>query len=150
MLNYPFAEVPIRVKSSFMALHPMTIESVFTEAVMDLKRVIVLDGIDILPDKSGFRIRSHDLHGQLPQILIKDSGDTFQDKERVGIETCKLTAIAGLRDQMWRGIRGGRFLPPTRIGDSAIVGFRARPYNWLAEGRDFLKAYHELHQKMFG
>jgi len=47
--------------------------------VMDLEEVIVLDGIDILPDNSGFRVRCHDPHGPLPSIVTKDSGDTFLD-----------------------------------------------------------------------
>jgi len=49
-----------RTEPCRLALHPVTIEKVFTDCVMDLKRILVLDGIDILPD--GFRIGCHDLH----------------------------------------------------------------------------------------
>ncbi|MBP1610703.1 MAG: hypothetical protein H6Q04_2938, partial [Acidobacteria bacterium] len=35
------------------ALHPITIERVFTNCAMDCRQIIVLDGIDIMPD--GFR-----------------------------------------------------------------------------------------------
>ncbi len=67
-------------KSSHLALCSGTIEKVFTDCVMDLKEVIVLDGIDILP--RGFRIRCHEPHGPLPEIVMEDSGDTFLDKDR--------------------------------------------------------------------
>ncbi len=91
---------PRSIKTGYLALRPEAIEKTFTDAVMDLKKVVVLDGIDILPDDSGFRIRSHDLHGPLPEIVIEDSGDTFQDKDRLSREACKLVAIVRLRDQM--------------------------------------------------
>ena len=83
-----------------LALHPTTIERTFTDCIMDLKEVIVLDGIDILSDETGFRVRCYDLYGQLPEIVVHDSGDTFVDKDRLGNETCKLVAIVRLRDEM--------------------------------------------------
>jgi hypothetical protein len=127
--------IPPRSRASYLALHPVTIERTFTDCVMDLKEVIVLDGIDILPDSTGFRIRCHDLHGPLPEIVIEDSGDTFQDKDQLGREACKLVVIVRLRDQMRRWLNGGKYLPPTRVGDNATVGFKVGPRTWLAEGK---------------
>jgi hypothetical protein len=43
-----------------LMLHAITIERTFTDCIIDLKEVIVLDGIDIFPGQSGFRIRCHD------------------------------------------------------------------------------------------
>jgi len=40
---------------------------------MDLK--------EILPDRTGFRIRSHDPNGRLPEIVVKNSDDTFLDND---------------------------------------------------------------------
>jgi hypothetical protein len=37
---------------SFRALRYGTIDKVFTDCVIDLKQILVLDGIDILPDDS--------------------------------------------------------------------------------------------------
>ena len=150
MKNNKDPDLPPRLWVRHLALHPATAEKTFTDAVMDLKEVIVLDGIDILPDKSGFRVRSHDLHGPLPEIVIEDSGDIFQDKDRLGREGCKLVAIVGLRDQMTRWLHGGKFLPPTTVGDHAAVGFKVGPRTWLAAGQDFLVAYHELHKQVVG
>ncbi len=115
---------------------------------MDLKEVVVLDGINILPH--GFRVRSHDLHGQLPEIVIDNSGDTFLDKDRLGIAACKLISIVGLREEMIRCVPGGRFLPPTTMDGKAIVGMIKGRRTWVAEGRDCLEAYHELHYKVVG
>lgn len=139
-----------RIHSGHLALHPVTIERTFTDCIMDLSELIVLDGIDILPDSTGFRVRSHDLHGPLPEIVIQDSGDTLQDKDQLGRETCKLVVIVRLRDQMRRWLNGGRFLPLTRVGDNATVGFKVGRKTWLAEGVDFLAAYHELHRQVVG
>jgi len=121
---------------------------------MDLRRIVVLDGIDILPD--GFRIRSHDLHGHLPELAMMNRGDTLQDKDRLGNEVCKLLAIVRLRDEMVRLLPGSKFLPPTRLDGKArctrltaygkaIVGLQARPKTWIVDGASFLEGYHELH-----
>jgi hypothetical protein len=86
----------------------------------------------------------------LSEIVIQDSGDTYQDKDQLGREACKLVAIVRLRDQMRRWLRGGKFLPPTRVGDHVAVGFKLGRKAWLAEGKDFLAAYHELHKQVVG
>jgi hypothetical protein len=117
---------------------------------MDLKEVIVLEGIDILPDNSGFRVRSHDLHGPLPEILVEESGDTFQDKDRLGKETCKLVAIVRLRDRMTRWLPGEKFLLPTTVDNHATVGFKLGRKTWLDERDDFITEYHNLHGRVIG
>jgi hypothetical protein len=147
-MHNPDSHTSSETKPSYLALRPRAIEKVFTECVIDLKRILVIDGIDILSD--GFQIHSHDLHGTLPAILMKDSGDTFQDKDRLGIEACKLIVIAKLRDKMVRFLPGCRFLPPTSMDSRAIVGLQAKPKTWIAEGRDFLTAYHKLHRQVVG
>jgi hypothetical protein len=129
-------------------LKPRQIERVFTDCAMDLKRILVLDGIDMLPD--GFRIRGHDLYGPLPELRFKSSGDTFQDKDRLGNEVCKLTAMVKMRDEMIRFLPGAKFLPPTLFNGKAIVGLQAKPRTWIAEGEAFLEAYHALHAQIVG
>ena len=139
-----------RIRARYLALHPATIEKTFTDAVMDLKEVLVLDGIDILPDQSGFRVRCQDLQGPLPEIAIEDSGDTFLDKDRLSNQACKLLAIVRLRDQITRWLPGGKFLLPTTVDSRATVGFKLGRKAWLAEGEDFLAAYHKLYMKVVG
>jgi len=77
----------------------------------------------MLPD--GFRIRCHDLHDRLPTTEIKNSGDNFQDQERLGLAVCKLTVILKLRDEMIRFLPGAKFLTPTSMDGKPIVGLRA-------------------------
>jgi len=99
--------VPARIRAKQLTLHSVTVEKTFLDCVMDLKEVIILDGIDILPDSSGFRVRSHDLYGPLPEVVVRDSGDTYVDKDRLGNEACKLVAIVRMRDRMVRWFAGG-------------------------------------------
>ena len=46
-------------------LRPEKIEKEFVQVAIDLKDVIVLDGVDLLHDQQRYRIRSHDLYGPL-------------------------------------------------------------------------------------
>jgi len=82
--------------------------------------------------------------------VMQNSGDTFQDKDQLGREACKLIAIVRLRDQMVRWLAGGTFLPPTTVDGRATVGFKAGRRTWLSEGEDFLAAYHSLHKQLVG
>jgi hypothetical protein len=104
---------------------------------MDLKEILVLDSIDIAPD--GFRVRSHDLHGPLPEIVIKNSGDTLQDKDRLGNETYKLIAILKLRkwSAFWPGCK---LISRTSVDGKVIVGLRAKPMTLILEGENFISA----------
>jgi hypothetical protein len=110
--------------------------------------VLVLDCIDILPE--GFQFKSHDLYGLLPELLFRNSVNTFRDNDRLGNKACKLIAIVKLRDEMVRLSPGGKLLLPTSMDGKAIVGFQAKPLTWIAEGRDFLAAYHELRRRVVG
>jgi hypothetical protein len=78
MANNRSTEGFVRVDTTRQSLKPYTIERVFADQVMDLGQILVLDGIDILPD--GFRVPCHDLIGQLPEIIDKNSGDRFTQR----------------------------------------------------------------------
>ena len=131
-----------RTEPCRLALHPVTIERVFTDCVMDLHRIVVLDGIDILPDD--LRIHCHDLHGALPELVMKNSGDTFRDKDRLAIDACRLIAMVKLRDRMTRFLPGCKFLAPTLMDGKAVVGLQAEPLTRITEGADYLAAYHDV------
>ena len=51
-------------------------------------------------DNSGSHVRSHDLHRQLPDVVVQGSRDTFHDKDLLGKEACKLVTIARLTARM--------------------------------------------------
>ena len=81
---------------------------------------------------------------------MKNSGDTFQDKNRLGNETCQLIAIIKLREEMVLFLPGCMLLSPTSIDGNAIAGLQAKPKTWLPEAGDFLAAYHDLHRQIVG
>jgi hypothetical protein len=55
-----------------------------------------------------------------------------------------------LRGEIARFLPGCRLLPPTSMGCEAIARLKAGPRTRLAEGEDFLAAYHELQRKVIG
>ena len=75
-------------------------EKEFVQVTIDLKDVIVLDGVDPLHDQQSYRIRSHDLYGPLPAIEIEDTGDRLKVVDDVHNEAAKLSAIHGLRKEL--------------------------------------------------
>jgi hypothetical protein len=130
----------------YNTLRPNQIETVFFLTVLDLKQILVLDDIDIVP--VGFRIRCHDLNGPLPELWRDNTGNTFEDKDWLGIQVCKLIAMTKIRARICRGIVGGEFLEPTRLDQQAIVGFRGGRKTWIAEGKNFIEAYHRLNDQV--
>jgi hypothetical protein len=58
-------------------LFPPEVEKAFVQVAIDLKVVIVVDGIDTLSDPAGFRISYHDSYGPLPEIMIADTREGY-------------------------------------------------------------------------
>ena len=56
-------------------LGPVTVQRTLTECVMAFRQFIVLSGIGGL--KTGFRVRSHDMHESLSEIVVENSGNIF-------------------------------------------------------------------------
>lgn len=129
---------------SLLRLRLPEIEKVFTQFAIDLKEILVLDGIDKLEDPIGFRIRSHDLYGPLPDIVIEDTCDRYPVLDKLTRETAKLFAMVRDRQDL-RGIfRGCVFLLPTSTDRGSLVGIRFRGKTVLAEAPSHWEAYHEL------
>jgi hypothetical protein len=82
--------------------------------------------------------------------VIQNSGDTFKDKDQLTNATCNLIAIVKMRDRMVRFLPGGKFMPPTSMDGNSVTGFQSKPLTWLGEGKDFLEAYHALHEQVVG
>ena len=83
-------------------LHRHEIEQAFVQTNMDLDTIVILDGIDLFPGQSGFRIRSHDLHGLLPNLWIEEENDPHFALAQVRRAACRLAAIAYIREELTR------------------------------------------------
>src|SRR5438876_4643314 len=75
------------------------IEKEFLLAAIHLKQIVVLDGIERGVEPPGFRICSHDLHGPLPEVVVRDTGDRTAILEEISREAAKLNAIARHREE---------------------------------------------------
>jgi hypothetical protein len=129
---------------NYLYLRVAEVEKTFMQVIFDLQVILVLDGIDQLPDLPGFCIRSHDLYGPLPDALIKDTGDRYPVLDAIVREAAKLIAMVRVRDDIC-GIFGKcSFLLPTSTRDGALVGMRWRGRTVLAEARSHWMAYHRL------
>jgi hypothetical protein len=120
------------------------IEKAFIQVVGELKEILVLDGIDQFTDPPRCRIRSHDLYGPLPNIMIKDTGDRYPVLDGIEREAAKLIAMVRVRNDLARMFPGCEFLLPTSTEEGALVGMRFRGRTILAEEKSHWEAYHKL------
>jgi hypothetical protein len=97
----------------FVRLRIAEIEKVFVQVAIDLKEILVLDGIDQLSDPRGFHIRSHDLYGPLPDIQITDTADRYPVFEAIEREAAKLIAILRARKNLAEMFPGCELLLPS-------------------------------------
>lgn len=126
------------------------VEEAFMRVVIDLKEILVLDGIDPEVSPAAFRIHCHDLYGALPDAVVVDTGDRYQVLDNVIRETGKRVTMARIRQELMGALRGGEFLPPTSTGSGVLVGIRSRGRTFLSEGPSFQEAYDELWRKAVG
>ncbi len=131
--------------TAWFRLNRREVERQFALSAVDLKEIVTLDGIDVLPDESWLRIRSHDLYGPLPEIIFPvdpaDRHTTFACLQR---EPVKLCTVARYRRELEDIFRGASFLPPTKRDTQCVVGIRWQTRAVLAEAPDFMDAYHTL------
>jgi|WetSurMetagenome_2_1015567.scaffolds.fasta_scaffold714120_1 hypothetical protein len=120
------------------------IEKAFVQVAIDVKEILVLDGIDQLSNPPGFRIRFHDLYGVLPEILVQNTGDRVSTIDRIQNEAAKLTAIIHIRQDIAGMFPGCEFLLPMQIDQRYVVGIRFGGKTVLAEKKSHWEAYHEL------
>jgi hypothetical protein len=76
--------------SPALRLRTSEIQSEFVGFLKDLNEEIVLDSIERLEEESGFRIRSHNAHGVLPDIIVPETGNRYEVLDRLDTETARL------------------------------------------------------------
>ncbi len=112
---------------------------------VELKEIVALDGIDLLPEESSIKVRSHDLHGPLPEITLNvDPSDRLGTFDPLGREAVNLCTISRLRRELEQAFSGSTFLPPTTLDGKCVAGLQWHGRTVLAEGGDFVQAYHRL------
>ena len=123
------------------------IEKEFLLAAIHLKQIVVLDEIELVAEPRGFRIRSHDLHGPLPEVFVRDTGDRTAILEKVSTEAAKLNAIARHREELAAAYPGCRFLPHTVLDGGVVIGMQVGEKTLVAEAPTFWQAYGKLKQR---
>jgi hypothetical protein len=123
------------------------VKEAFLRAALDLRRILVLDGIDDLNDPPCYVIHSHDLHGPLPDLVVCKSGchPGISDWVRNGI--CWLSVLSGIRDEMADSLPRSEFLPPAITERGAVVGVKVGSSTFILEDKDFLTAYYRLNER---
>jgi hypothetical protein len=129
---------------NYLRLRVPEIEKAFIRVAIDLKEILVLDGIDTLQYPVGFRIHSHDLHGPLPDIVVQDTGDRYAVLDRIIRETANLIATTRIRQDLAELFPNCEFLLPTLTETGALVGIWVEGRTVFAEGSSHLEAYREL------
>ncbi len=120
-------------------------ERQFTLPAVELKEIVALDSIGLLPEESSIKVRSHDLHGPLPDVIIlANVDDRLGTFDRLGREAVKLCAISPPRRELEDAFSGSTFLPPTRVDGNYLAGLQWHGRTVLAEADDFVQAYHRV------
>lgn len=91
----------------WFSLNRRVLERQFALPAVELTEIIALDRIDLLPEQSSLRIRSHDLHGPLPEITLGvDVGDRLETFDLPSREAAKLCAMARIRQELAEALPG--------------------------------------------
>jgi len=99
------------------------------------------------PEPPGFRIRSHDFHGPLPEIVVHDTGDSLAILDDISREAAKVNAIARHREELAAAYPGCRFLPHKILDSGVVVGMQVEGRTILAEAPTFWQAYGKLRRR---
>jgi hypothetical protein len=75
--------------------------------------------------------------------MPENSSITAQDVRSAGQREA-LCAITRLRRELEEAFSGSTFLPPTRMDGKCVAGLQWHGRTVLAEGEDFVQAYHRL------
>jgi hypothetical protein len=105
-------------------MHIPEIARAFVQTTMDLETTIYLDGIE--PGTREYRIRCHDQHGMLPEIMIPEEEENRATLQHVRHSACKLAAITRIRDEIAcrrPGVSFGSEVTRKEV-DSILDGYR--------------------------
>jgi hypothetical protein len=120
------------------------LEKIVTQMAIDLKEMIVLDAVVVRSETPEVRIRTHDLHGILPEIIFTSDEDWEETLQRLEAKVAELAAIAHIRMDLAALFPRSCFLLPTLMDGGVVVGLAVPDKTFLIEAPTFCIAYHEL------
>ena len=122
------------------------VEALFVGVTTALCVTIILDGVDRLPE--GYRIRSHDSYGSLPDIEIDSTHNIEQVLDRISLSTARLGATVRFRCELATQAHDCQFIIPTSTGKVTVVGICTGGRTVRAKGWNACLAYQKLNRKM--
>jgi hypothetical protein len=131
-------------------LYLAEVAKTFDQVAIDVNEIIVLNDAEHSPGHTGFRIRTRDAHGPLPEIVVPAEADRGKTQCNVDREACKLVAVSRIRSNLMDFLPGSHFLPPATFDGRAVVGMRVGERTFQAEGSSFLEAYYMLKRQTLG
>jgi hypothetical protein len=122
------------------------VEALFVGVTTALCVTIILDGVDRLPE--GYRIRSHDFYGPLPDIEIDSTHNIEQVLDRICLSTAMLGATVQFRCKLATQAHDCQFIVPTSTGKITVVGIYTGGRTVRAKGVNACQAYQKLNSRM--
>ena len=122
------------------------IEALFIGITTALCVATILDGVDRLPE--GYRIRSHDSYGPLPDIEIDSTHNKEQVLDRICLNVARLGATVRSRCELATQTHDCQFIIPTSTGKVTVVGICTEGRTVRAKGWNACLAYQKLNRKM--
>ena len=122
------------------------VKALFIGVTTALCVTIILDGIDKLPE--GYRIRSHDFYGSLPDIEIDSTHNMERVLDRISLSTARLGATVRFRCKLATQVPDCQFIIPTLKGKVTVVGLCTGGRTVRAKGVNACQAYQKLNRKM--
>jgi len=122
------------------------IKALFVRVTTALCVTIILDGVDRLPE--GYRIRSHDSYGPLPDIEIDSTHNIEQVLDQICLSTARLGATVRFRHALATQAHDCQFIIPISTGKVTEVGMCTGGRTVRAKGGNACQAYQKLNIKM--
>lgn len=122
------------------------VETLFIGVTTALRVIIILDGVDRLPE--GYRIRSHDFYGPLPDIEIDSTHNVEHVLDRICLSTARLEATVRFRRELATQAHDCQFIIPISTGKVTVVGICTEGRTVRAKGCNACLAYQRLNKKV--
>ena len=94
--------MPPKLEPILVAVCPVNLIPLGYRRNVDPKEILILDGIDQVPELPGFCIRRHDLYDPCPDTIIRDTADRHPVLDRIAVEAATLPAMMRVKPNPYR------------------------------------------------